>query len=493
MKLCTLLSAVWPVLAGLVLLVWKPENKKSRNAYALSNVVLTSVFVLATCAAAAKNGGASVAPKAIVLNDLLSIALCPDGPSIIFGAIIGVLWPVTTIYAFSYMEHEHNLNMFFGFFLISYGVVSGIAFSGNMFTMYLFYELMTLATLPLVMHEMNGKARSAGKKYVIYSMSGAALIFIAMVILAKYGTTLDFVLGGVLDPAKTGGAENVLRLVYVLGFFGFGVKAAIFPLHDWLPSASVAPTPVTALLHAVAVVKAGAFGVMRLTYYSFGTELMRGTWAQTVVVCAAAVTIVYGSSMALRAGHLKRRLAYSTVANLSYILLGFAAMCPAGLTGGLLHMIFHAVIKIALFFCAGAILHTNSLEYIDDFERLGSRMPVTCGVFVFMGIALSGIPPLGGFISKWTIGTAVLEGLTPAGFVGAAALIISAILTMLYIMTTAIKFFFPTADAPELPAGVREADRRMTVPMLVLCVLCLVLSLCSSTLVQLLSGISSGM
>ena len=482
---------IWPFAAGIILLVWSPKNMKTRNTYVMANVLIGSVLVLSTCINCMRFGPDATAADSLRLSSVLSVTLRPDSASLVFGGIIGVLWPITTLYAFSYMEHLKRLNLFFGFFLITYGVVAGIAFAGNLFTMYLFYELMTLVTLPLVMHGMDGRARSAGKKYIIYSMFGAAQIFIAMVLLIKHGRTLDFVYGGVLS--NTEGYEDVLRLAYVLGFFGFGVKAAIFPLHDWLPSASVAPTPVTALLHAVAVVKAGAFGVMRLTYYGYGTELLFGTWAQKLVICAAALTIAYGSVMALRSGHLKRRLAYSTVANLSYILLAFAVMTPQGMTGGFLHVIFHAVIKISLFFCAGSILHNSGLEYVDDMENLGKKMPVTCGVFTFMSLALIGIPPLGGFISKWTIGTAAVGLGSPAGYLGASGLIISAILSMLYLITVIIRFWFPLKNAPELPGKTHEADRRMTVPLILLCIICIVLSLYSSGLIWLISGIGGGM
>lgn len=493
MAFLTLLSVLFPILTGLALLVWRPAEKKTRERYVMSAVLLSSVCVLGACAAALFSGAESVACTLLPLNGTLSVAFRPDGASVVFGCIIGVLWPLTTLYAFSYMEHEEGLNRFYGFFLTTYGVVAGIAFSANFFTLYLFYELMTLATLPLVMHEMDGKARSAGKKYVIYSMSGAALIFIAMVFLIQYGEGLDFRLGGVLSPAGIRGREELLRLVFVLGFFGFGVKAAIFPLHDWLPSASVAPTPVTALLHAVAVVKAGAFGVLRLSYYGFGPALLRGTWAQAAVVCAAALTILYGSAMALRAGHLKRRLAYSTVANLSYILLAFALMTRESLAGGLLHMIFHAVIKITLFFCAGAILHNNRLEYIEHMEGLGKKMPLTCAAFTFMSLALAGIPPLGGFISKWTIGAAAVSQGSWFGYVGAAGLIASAILTMLYMVPVLVRFYFPVRAARPLPENCHEADRRMTVPLGLLCALCLLLSLLSAPLSRLLAAVGAGL
>ena len=493
MRFFTAFAVIFPILSGLCFLIFRPQKMKTRNTAAILCALLTSAAIGLSIFGTIRSGAESTSVLLLRFSDLLKFELRIDGLSMIFGGIIGVLWPVTVIYAFSYMDDEEYLNKFFGFFIISYGVVAGIALSGNFFTLYFFYELMTLATLPLVMHEMNGKARSAGIKYVVYSMAGAALIFIAMVFLIRYGVSLDFLAGGVLDMSKVAGNENVLRFVFVLGFFGFGVKAGIFPLHDWLPSASVAPTPVTALLHAVAVVKSGAFGVLRLIYYGFGTSLLLGTGAQAVVICAAAATIVFGSVKALRTGHLKRRLAYSTIANLSYILLAFAVMTPDGLTGGLLHMIFHAVIKISLFFCAGAILHHCKLEYIDDMEGLAKKMPITCGVFTFMSFALIGIPPLGGFISKWTIGTAACSLGNWAGIVGACGLIVSAIFSMLYMMTVVVRFYLPLKNAKALPPTVHEADRKMTVPLLGLVVLCVILSLISKPLIHLIMAFAAGM
>ena len=491
MKIFTLLSVVFPIVMGLIMLAVRPRTRKATNTYAIICVAINSVFVFATIANVILNGKEAASMEIYQLSDYLKLAFSPDGPSLVFGCIIGTLWPITTIYAFSYMEHEHHPNKFFGFFVITYGVVAGIAFAGNFFTMYLCYEFMTLVTLPLVMHEMDDKARSAGRKYLIYSMTGAALIFVAIVFMMEYGTTLDFIYGGVLDMSKIGENLGLMQFVFVLGFFGFGVKAGIFPLHDWLPSASVAPTPVTALLHAVAVVKSGAFAVMRLIYYGFGTENLYGTTAQAVVIVAASVTIVFGSSMALRAPHLKRRLAYSTVANLSYILLAFAVMTPYGMTGGLLHMVFHAVIKISLFFCAGAVLHNTELEYINDLEGLSRVMPVTCGVFVFASLALMGVPPLGGFTSKWVIATSAAMLNSWPGIVGACALIVSAILTTLYMITCVVRFYFPLKDAKLVDHG-HEASKLMTVPLIILCVLCLVLSLLSGWLCQILGAVAGG-
>lgn len=210
-----------------------------------------------------------------------------------------------------------------------------MALAGNLFSLYVFYECLTMVTLPLVTHKKDVQSIRAGRKYLIFSISGAALAFIALIFIMHYGVSTDFVLGGVLDMSKVAGHEVVLRLVFLLAFIGFGTKAAVFPMYAWLPAASVAPTPVTALLHAVAVVNAGAYAVIRVIYYSFGASFLYGSVAQIIAVCLACFTILFGSAMAVREQHFKRRLAYSTVSNLSYMLMGAALMTPGGMVGSL--------------------------------------------------------------------------------------------------------------------------------------------------------------
>lgn len=484
---------LFPVLAGFLLLRLRPASRRIRNAYTMTAVLVTSALIYASVFLTLRFGADATACTLLSFGYNFTIAFRIDGASVVFALIIATLWPLTTLYAFSYMEHEGRENKFFSFFTVTFGVVAGIAFARDFFTLYLFYEMMTLATLPLVMHTMDAKARSAGKKYLIYSMSGATLIFIVLVFLMHYGVTLDFTFGGVLDETLLHGHEATLRAVFLLGFFGFGVKAAIFPLHAWLPSASVAPTPVTALLHAVAVVKSGAFAVMRLIFFGFGTEFLRGTAAQYAALTAAALTVVYGSAMALRSPHLKRRLAYSTVSNLSYILLAFSLMSPEGLAGGLLHMIYHAVIKITLFFCAGAILHQSEREYVYELEGMAKSMPVTAFAFTVAALGLMGIPPFGGFISKFTIGSAAAAEGNPFAVAGAVALVISAVLTVLYMVSVLIRFYLPSEEKDlAYLQTVREADARMTVPLLILTVLGVALALSSRYLLAFLTEIGGG-
>jgi multicomponent Na+:H+ antiporter subunit D len=358
---------------------------------------------------------------------------------------------------------------------MTYGVTLGIAFASDMVTMYFFYELLTLSTIPLVMHAMHKKAVAAGIKYALYSIAGAALAFVGLVFLIVHDAN-DFVLGG--HFAQYSGNMTVLLTVFSVAFVGCGVKAAIWPFHSWLPSAAVAPTPVTALLHAVAVVKAGAFACIRLVYYAFGAEILRGTWGQYVVMCLAIITLVFGSAMSLKQTHFKWRLAYSTVSNLSYILFACALMTPAGMVAAWVHLIVHSVVKIMAFFCAGSVLHYAHREYVHELEGLGRRMPLTFAAFTVAACALTGVPPFNGFVSKWYIALAATgEGSVWAvlGFVG---LLISALLTAIYMFQVVIKAWFPAKDAPAIAAGsAHEAGPMMTVPILILAALCLLMGL----------------
>ena len=488
-----MLPILFPLLAGLGLLRWRPGSRTARSIYVLAASLITSALSLLAIYLSYRQGSDALVCTMVRFSENFSISLRIDGPSMVYGSIVSVLWPLVTLYSLDYMSHEGEENRFFGFWLMSFGVVMGIAFAEDFLSLYLFYELLTLITLPLVMHSMDEKARYAGRKYLIYSISGAAFAFIGIVFLLNFGTTLDFTLGGVLDGTKIVGNRETLRWVFVCAFFGFGVKAAIFPFHGWLPDASVAPTPVSALLHAVAVVKAGAFAVMRLIYYGFGADFLRGTFAQNIVMTATIVTIVYGSARALRTPHLKRRLAFSTVSNLSYILFSFTTMTSAGLTGGLTHMVYHAVIKITLFCCAGSIIMKSEKEYIYELEGIGRRMPVVFATFTVSSLALIGLPPLGGFAGKWMIAYAAVSSGNPLAYAGIAALILSTLLTTLYMMTIIVRAYFPVGELDQQVLDqIHDPGVRMTVPLLILTAAGVILALCSNRLIDFLQMVGSG-
>jgi len=430
----------------------------------------------------------------VKFTDNLQISFHIDGLSVVYSALIATLWPFAAFYSFEYISETKRSTSFFAFYTMTYGITLGIALAENLLTLYFFYEMLTLVTLPLVIYNLSKQANRAGRKYLYYSLGGASVAFIGLVFIILYGTTNDFVLGGVLDPEEIGNKTNLLLAVYVASFCGFGVKAAVFPFHGWLPDASVAPTPVTALLHAVAVVKSGVFAIMRITYYSFGTAFLYGTWAQHTVLCIAIFTVVFGSSMAVKQPHLKRRLAYSTVANLSYILIGVLLMTPSGLAAGLLHMVFHSVMKISAFFCIGAIMVRSGKNYVYEINGLGKKMPIICACIGVSALALSGIPPFAGFMSKWYLALAALEPGNPFSIAAVAALLISALLTMMYMFPIFMRTMFPRSDNNhDSLEGIRDPGLCMKLPIVLFSVAMLILGFFSQQIYTLFSRIATGL
>ena len=481
-----LLPIIIPAISALLITTLSFKSRTHRNIFIEACVILNTIAILLLVIYPP-----SGALTLFRFSEKAGFSLRLDGLGTVFAVLIALLWPLTTLYAFEYMSHEHRETSFFGWFVLTYGVVSGIALSSDLLTLYLFYEIMTLTTLPLVMHEMDGRARYAGRKYLTYSVAGAACAFIALTYAMSQGGGESFTLGGTFGiwPNKP---DNMLLVAWFLGFLGFGVKAAVFPFHGWLPSASVAPTPVTALLHAVAVVKAGVFAVIRLTWYVFEPETLAGTWAQYAAFTMVCITIIYGSSMALATQHLKRRFAYSTINQLSYILLGVLLLTPEGLTGALTHMGGHAVMKINLFFCAGAVLCQTEREYLFDMRGLGLGMPKTFLALLVSGLALCGLPPSAGFMGKWQLGTA--SAAVSMGHAGVAMLAVSAVLTVLYVFSIFSIFIMPGQkfDFKTANKGVKDPGYEMLVPLGILALGAFLYGMYSEPLINFFSKIAQG-
>ncbi len=481
------LSILLPTLGACALFLWRPRSLRACHVLTMTATLLTSACV-AWCVLTAGPHNFTL----LRLSSLLTISFNLDGLGRVFGSLVAFLWPLSTLYAFEYMAHEGGENHFFGFYLLSYSVTLGIAFAEDLMTMYIFYELLTLATLFLVTHGMKPKSVYAGRKYVYYSLGGAALAFLALVTVIHFSGTSNFTPGGIaaLQLAPSG----LLLPMFLLGFLGFGVKAAIFPFHDWLPTASVAPTPVTALLHAVAVVKAGAFAVIRMSYYCFGAELIRGTWAQTVCLIIAMLSILIGSAMAVREHHMKRRLAYSTMSNLSYVLFGALLLTPEGLQGGLMHMVYHALMKISLFSCVGAVMVKTGKSYVEDLRGMSRRMPFIIAIFTFCGIELVGIPPFIGFQSKWALATAAVSDGTALGVTGVVVLLISAVLTAIYMVVPAFSAYtLPLNPVSGLEERSYDPGWRMKLPLALLCLVMLALVFFSAPLTGYLAQVAAGL
>ena len=331
------------------------------------------------------------------------------GPlSLLFVTLSALLWLVTTIYAIGYLEGSPHRSRFFGFFSLCVTATVGVALSGNLFTFLLFYELLTLATYPLVVHRGTQIARQGGRTYLIYTLFGGALLLLGTVWLYSLTGTLEFTPRGFVSGL---GAEHetALIIIFILLIAGLGVKAALFPLHGWLPQAMVAPAPVSALLHAVAVVKAGAFGIIRVVYDVFGVETAASLGVTAPLAALAAFTIIYGSLRAIFQDDLKRRLAFSTVSQVSYIILGTAIAGPIATIGGVVHLVHQGLMKITLFFCAGNLAETLEIHKISEMNGVARRMPWTMAAFTIGAFGMIGVPPIAGFISKWYLGLGALE------------------------------------------------------------------------------------
>jgi multicomponent Na+:H+ antiporter subunit D len=337
----------------------------------------------------------------------LDLVLRADALALMFVNLSAVLWLVTTIYAIGYLEESPNRSRFFGYFSLCVTATVGLAMSGNLLTFLVFYEALTLTTYPLVVHRGTEIARKAGRVYLAYTLFGGALVLIGTIWLYSLTGTLEFVDRGFIAGLDI--SPGVLQVIFWLLILGVGVKAALVPMHVWLPQAMVAPAPVSALLHAVAVVKAGAFGIVRIMYDVFGIEFAADLGVTMPLAILASVTIIYGSMRALFQDDLKRRLAFSTVSQVSYITLGVAIAGPIATIGGMVHLVHQGFMKITLFFCAGNFAETLGVHKVSELAGIGKRMPWTTAAFTVAAFGMIGVPPTAGFISKWYLGLGGLE------------------------------------------------------------------------------------
>lgn len=466
-----MLPVLFPVALAMLVFYLKPERKK-RNIIMGTGISVNLLFVVYVIKFL------KVRELHIFkFNDFLHIYFNIDELGIVFALLVSILWIFTTIYSMEYMKHEGKETRFFMFFSITLGVTLGIAFSGNLITLYFFYEFLTLCTFPLVIHKGNKKALKSGKKYLIYSFGGATLVLLGMMLLYSMTQNMNFVPGGILTDLAAYNT-NLVLVAFIVMFMGFGVKAAIVPFHSWLPSAMVAPTPVSSLLHAVAVVKSGVFALTRICYFIFGANAIESTGGQFYMSIFITLTILMGSFLALHQDNLKKRLAYSTISQLGYILLGLVLLNEDALVGGLLHLVNHAVIKITLFFCAGAIMYTTHKTKISEINGIGKRMPITMWCFGISSISLIGIPPTNGFVSKWFL---AIGGLSVGKVIFPIILLISALLTALYLMPVVAAAFFKKGDFEE---GVEEAPIKMLIPIVSITAITVLLGIFPNVLIN---------
>ena len=390
-------------------------------------------------------------PECVLFRILpgIELAFRVDGFGLLFALGASALWILTSFYSIGYMRslQEHAQTRYFSCFALALSATIGVAFAANLFTLFLFYEALSLVTYPLVGHKETAEAKAGARKYVIYLL-GAAKVFLLAAIILTYNVagTLEFRSGGILPVEQITQQPRLLFLIFALFLFGFA-KNALMPLHSWLPTAMVAPTPVSALLHAVAVVKSGVFSTLRVFFFIFGINAMREIGADQLALAAASVTILVGSLLALGQDNLKARLAFSTVSQLSYIILGAALLNSRGVLGGVAHITNHAVSKITLFFCAGSIYVSTHKTEISQMSGLAKRMPWTMAAFALSSLSIVGIPLTSGFVSKWylALGTVDRHSMTLL-----SVLLVSSLLSAAYLGQILYKAYFEFE--PESPA-----------------------------------------
>ena len=469
----TLISAK-PLIAVLVSLLATPMIAYSRSPNVREGWTFTAAavkFILVASMLPAVLSGLEINFTVFEVMPGLSIAFRVDAFGLLFALVASFLWIVTSAYSIGYMRglDEHGQTRYFCFFAISLSAALGVAFSANLLTLYLFYEMLSLATYPLVTHHQDQEARTSGRKYLLYTVgSSIGLVLPAMLITYHFSGNLEFTPQGVLAGTASRGTVAVLLFMFVFGF----AKAAVMPLHSWLPAAMVAPTPVSALLHAVAVVKVGVFSIVRTITGIFGTDMLQSFDLSTPLLFVAATTILVGSFIALSQDNLKRMLAFSTIAQLSYIVLGAALLSPKGVTGGMVHIAMHAFGKITLFFCAGAIYVATGKKNISDMTGIGRRMPVTMMAFFIGALSIIGMPPCGGFLSKWTLVLGALEADKIAILV---VLLFSSLLNAAYFMPVVYKAFFCPAEDALFEDRVQEAPLFCVVPLTITAVISILL------------------
>lgn len=472
-----------PIVAGIIMEVFRTEKRKVLNICVAAVLVLEAIFVFANI----KNIGAEI--TLIHLTSDLPVFFKIDTLGIVFAVLMSIVWLAAGVFSFEYMKHEGNESRYQGFYIIVLGVLVALDFAGNLLTFYMFYELMTLTALMLILHSGKRDAIMAGLKYLFYSLCGAYLVLFGFYFVYKYAETITFSFGGTIINPR--GHEQLLLICALFMIMGFGVKSGMLPLHGWLTSAHpVAPAPASAVLSGV-IVKAGVLGIIRTVYYIFGTEFIRGSFVQTVWMALSLATVFMGSTLAMREKLLKKRLAYSTVSQASYILFGLSLMNTSGMEGSLLHVLMHAVTKCGLFLAAGAIIYSTGRTRVDELRGIGKEMPITIWCFTLLSVTLIGIPPTGGFISKWYLCKGALEsGIPGFQYVGPVVLLISALLTAGYLLPISVNGFLPGEDFDYAGLTKKDPNALMTVPLIVLTVLAFAVGIFSDRLLMIIDKIA---
>ena len=482
-----ILSIVIPILWGLFILLNPKFQSRGQLLWVTGAGLLTSAFL-----------GLSVILQETAeyfvfsFGTNLNVYFHLDALGRLFAAVVILVWLLSGFHAFEYMKHEQEEKRFFGFYVMVFGVLHGLSFSGNLVTFYLFYELMTLLSVPLILHNRSREAIMGGLKYLFYSLFGAYMVLFGLFFLNRYTTTLNFVPGGTLNMDLVAGNETLILITSASMILGFGVKSGMFPLHAWLPTAHpVAPAPASAVMSGI-IVKMGVLGMIRAAYYLIGADFLRGSWVQRGWMILSLLTVFLGSMLAYREKGLKKRLAYSTVSQASYILFGLSLLQPQAFTGAALHVVFHAIIKSCLFLSAGAVIYKTGKTSVSELRGIGKAMPVTLWCYTFASAALIGIPPASGFISKWHLALGALDsGIAVFSWLGPVILLISALLTAGYLLPVTISAFLPGDDFDYTQVKHAEPSAWMVLPLLCLSGLAIMLGVFPNPLTDYVTQIVS--
>ncbi len=444
-----ILALVIPAVgAGLIALTsWQPNLRET-----VTLVTAATLFGVVMMILGRVMDGEQLMTGSFQIVPGLDLAFNVEPLGMLFACVASGLWIVNSIYSIGYMRgnNEPRQTPFYMCFAVAIASTLGIAFSANLFTLFLFYEVLTLSTYPLVTHKGDDNARAGGRTYLLILLGTSMVLLLpAIIATAMIAGTLDFTPGGIL-AGKTD--KTTVAILLALFMFGIG-KAALMPMHRWLPAAMVAPTPVSALLHAVAVVKAGVFTAMKVVIYIFGIDLLAGTGANEWLIWVAAASLLAGSLVAMTKDNLKARLAYSTVSQLAYVVLGASLATGWGVIGGSMHIAMHAVGKITLFFCAGAIYTAAHKTEVSELTGLGRAMPFTFMAFLIGSLSIIGLPPFGGLWGKWYIALGALEA---GQLLIVAILMISSLLNIAYLLPIPFKAFFGESQGRKSD-GIKEA------------------------------------
>ncbi|QFI69200.1 monovalent cation/H+ antiporter subunit D family protein [Sinorhizobium alkalisoli] len=473
-------------IAGLAALAILLLHKQEKLRDLVSPVAALAMFVIVMSMAPTVLSGGSVELRLFEILPGVDFAFRADALGMVFATVSSLLWILAAFYSIGYMRHlhEHAQTRFFACFATSLAAAVGGAFAANLFTLVIFYELLSLVTYPLVYHHEDEEAWKGSRKYLVYLMGASKSALLAALALTYHiAGSLDFMAEGMLTSGDASAA--LLTVVYFCYLFGFA-KAAVMPMHAWLPAAMVAPTPVSALLHAVAVVKMGVFCVLRVVFHVFGVGLVGELGLGVVTAYLVSFTIVVASVYALTRDDLKARLAYSTVSQLSYIVLGAVLLSPVAITGGIIHIAAHAFSKITLFFCAGSIYCASGKRNISDMAGIGRRLPWTMGAFFVASLSMIGVPPTAGFVSKWYLA----QGSVEAGEMAfLAVLLVSSVLNAAYFLPVSYVAFFGEAAAGEGAATVREIPL-VTIPLVVTAILSVLMGIFPGYFLALAQGVT---